>query len=358
MSSRAYHDEPGAGVLAAPELVPGTTNLMSYLAVGPADELLVMAEYPVSEVVVAAIAAAGRAAGARVSTLLVEPFSPGGRDRESPSPVVVGAWQQASAVVSCVWWAEVHTQPLFFTELGSLGVRLAALHQTATFGALATGARLPPEIFYEIKARVLEQVLGAEQVRVQTRHGTDFTMRELRFDTDNGPLATQGTWSPFPYGGVNWYPGDAEGVVAIEESTVTGRPVTPLRVRLAGNRVTEIEGGPEAAHVRAFSPSGYYLRHAFIGLNPKVRLGDVPQFEREKHAGAFYFGLDALTAADRGGPGHAHCDCQFDAPTITVDGTVVVDDGYLLALRHDGVRETAARFGDPDRLLLPNPYLW
>jgi hypothetical protein len=358
MSSRAYHDEPGVGVFAAPELVPGTSNLMEYLAVSADDELLVMAEYPVDPVVVAAIAAAGRAAGARVSTLLVEPFSPGGTDRGSPSPVAVGAWQHATAVVSCVWWAEVHTQPLFFTELGSLGVRLAALHQTATLGAFTTGARLPPPVFYETKARVLEQLVGAEEVRVQTRLGTDFTMRGLRVDTDNGPLVDQGTWSPFPYGGVNWYPSDASGVVAIEESTVTGRPVTPLRIHLADNRVVDVDGGPEAAFIQAFSPSGYYLRHAFIGLNPKVRLGSAPQFEREKHAGAFYFGLDALAAADRGGPGYAHCDCQFDTPTITVDGKVVVDDGYLLALRHEAVRAAAARFGDPDRLLLPNSYLW
>jgi hypothetical protein len=357
MSSRAYHDEAGAGVFAAPELVPGTSNLMEYLAVTADDELLIMAEYPVDPVVVAAIAAAGRAAGARVSTLLVEPFSPGGRDRGSPSPVAVGAWQQASVVVSCVWWAEVHTQPLFFTELGDLSVRLAALHQTATLGAFATGARLPPSIFYDIKARVLEQVVGAEEVRVRTRLGTDFTMRGLRVDTDNGPLVDQGTWSPFPYGGVNWYPGDAEGVVVVEESTVTGRPVAPLRIHLSGNRVVDVDGGPEAALLEAFSPSGYYLRHAFIGLNPKVRLGNAPQFEREKHAGAFYFGLDGLTAADRAGPGYAHCDCQFDVPTITVDGKVVVDDGYLVALRNAALRETASRFGDPDRLLLPSAYL-
>jgi hypothetical protein len=271
---------------------------------------------------------------------------------------VVGAWQQATAVVSCVWWAEVHTKPLFFTELGNLGVRLAALHQTATLGALLTGARLPPPIFYEIKSRVLEQVVGAEEVRVQSRLGTDLTFHDLRVDTDNGPLAEPGMWSPFPYGGVNWYPGDTEGVAVIEESTVTGRPTTPLRVHLSGNQVVGIDGGPEAALVEAFSPSGYYLRHAFIGLNPKVRLGDAPQFEREKHAGAFYCGLDALTAADRSGPGYAHCDCQFDVPTITVDGNLVVDDGYLVALRHEGVRNTAARFGDPDRLLLPSPYIW
>jgi hypothetical protein len=358
MQARGYHDVAGSGCLSVPELIPAAANLMEYLAVTGEDEALVLTESTVPEPVVAALAAAARMAGARTSVLAVEPFSPGGFQRGTPSPVVVGAWEQATVVVSCVWWAEVHTEPLFFSKLPQLGARLAAMHQTATPGAMVTGGRLPPAVFYEIKRRVLDRVGDAREVRVRTAHGTDVTMRDLRVDTDNGPIAEPGQWSPFPYGGVNWYPGDTEGVAVLEETTVTGVPSAPLRLRIEGNQVVGIDGGREVRELERFSPSGYYVRHAFIGLNPKVRIKNAPQFEREKHAGAFYWGLDSLAAADRGAPGFAHLDCQFDFPTITVDGEVLVDDGYLVTLDHPAVRATAARFGDPDRLLLPNPYLW
>lgn len=354
---RGYHDLESR-VVSLLELVPGAANLAAYLAITGEDEVLVLTEYSVPAHVVDAIGVAARLRGARVSVLTVEPFSPGGSVRTVPGPIVEGAWRNASVVISCAWWAELHSAPLFFTELTNLGARLAALHQTATAGALSTGARLPPEIFYEIKSRVLEYMVGAEEIRVTTRRGTDLTMRNIRIDTDNGPLIKPGAWSPFPYGGANWYPGYSVGTLAIEESTVTGVPEEPLYIELVGNTVAEIRGSHERRDLEMFGPDGYYLRHAFIGLNPKVRVKNAPQFEREKHAGAFYLGLDSIEARDGGKPGFAHCDCQFDYPTVTVNGSVLVDDGYLTVLDHPAVRETAARHGNPDRLLLPNPYVW
>lgn len=357
MSARAYHDV-GDGAVSILELAPGAANLVEYLAVHDDDDVLVLTEYSVASQVVDAIAMAARLRGAKVSVLTVEPFSPGGSDRDVPGPIVANAWRASSVVISCVWWAELHSTPLFFSELSALGARLAALHQTATAGALSTGARLPPAVFYEIKSRVLEQVVGAEEIRVRTQVGTDLVMRDIKVDTDNGPLDKPGMWSPFPYGGVNWYPGTSEGVLGVEESTVTGVPAEPLLVELRDNVVVDIRGSRERRELEAFSPAGYYLRHAFIGLNPKVRVKNAPQFEREKHAGAFYLGLDGADAAVAGGPGYSHCDCQFDYPTVTVDGKTIVDDGYLLALDHPAVRDTAARYGNPDRLLLPNSYVW
>ena len=38
------------------------------------------------------------------------------------------------------------------------------------------------------------------------------------------------------------------------------------------NLVEAIEGGREAEQLRTYSPGGYYMRHALMGLNPKVRI--------------------------------------------------------------------------------------
>jgi hypothetical protein len=96
-----------------------------------------------------------------------------------------------------------------------------------------------------------------------------------------------------------------------------------------------------------------------VGLNPKVRVDGAPQFEREKHAGAFYLGIDGLTNGkpDPGAPGFAHVDCQFDRPSISVDDVPLVENGRLLVLDDPEVREAAAAYGDPARLLDPNPRL-
>ena len=319
-------------------LMAGAKNLMDYVSLSEGEQVLVLAEHSVHPQVVGAISSAAALYGGNVSTLYVDPWKPGGMGTTDPSPIVVAAWGAADIVISCAWWAEVHTGPLFFTELGRLGARLAAVHQTATLGAFTTGARFPPDIFYEIKSRVLDQVVGSSEIRVTTSYGTDIRFGRMRFDTDNGPLEAPGSWSPFPYGGVNWYPGDTTGAAVIEECTVTGVPAHALELRFEDNRVVDIAGGTEARDLELFSPGGYYLRHAFIGLNPKVRVKGAPQFEREKHAGAFYFGIDSLDAADRGGPGRSHCDCQFDRPTIAVDGEVLVDRGRLLTLDHPSVR--------------------
>lgn len=358
MEPRSYAEmnPPGPGVM--PLLMPGARNLMDYVSLAAGEYVLVLAEHSVHPQLIGAISSVAALRGGDVSILHVDPWKPGGMGAVDPSPIVVAAWKAADVVISCAWWAEVHTAPLFFSELRGLGARLAALHHTATLGAFTTGARFPPEIFYEIKSRVLEQVIGSSEIRVTTSYGTDIRFAQMRFDTDNGPLTEPGSWSPFPYGGVNWYPDDTSGCAVIEECTVTGVPSDRLELHFDSNRVVDISGGIEARDLEVLSPGGYYMRHAFIGLNPKVRVKGAPQFEREKHAGAFYFGIDSLGAADRVGPGRAHCDCQFDRPTITVDGEPLVDRGRLLTLDHPSVRAAAAKHGDPDLLLSDSPVLW
>ena len=358
MEPRSYAEMNPSGPGVMPLLMPGTQNLLDYVSLGAGEYVLLLAEHSVHAGLIGAISSAATLRGGDVSVLYVDPWKPGGMGTADPSPIVVAAWEAADVVISCAWWSEVHTGPLFFTELRRLGSRLAAVHQAATLGAFTTGARFPPEIFYEIKSRVLDRVVGSSEIRVTTTHGTDIRFARMRFDTDNGPLEEPGSWSPFPYGGVNWYPDDTSGTVMIEECTVTGVPTDPLTLVLDSNRVVDITGGIEARDLELFSPGGYYMRHAFIGLNPKVRVKGAPQFEREKHAGAFYFGIDSLDAADRAGPGRAHCDCQFDRPTITVDGKLLVDRGRLMTLDHPSVRDTAARYGDPDLLLSDSPVLW
>ncbi|MFB6989309.1 MULTISPECIES: hypothetical protein [unclassified Streptomyces] len=352
----SYLDTPTASPLSIAELMPGTHNLMEYAAVKPGEQVLVLTEHGVDPVVIQAIEAAAAYRLADVHILSAPAFSAGGHDRQPTSPLLPAAHAAADVVISLTWWGEVHTAGLFFDEIARHKARFVSLHQTATAAALATSARFPLDLYFAIEAKATAKLAAASEIRVTTALGTDLTFRDFTTSGHHAPL-TSGMWRPFPYGGVNFYPDRTDGIAVIEESTATGVPAQRTTVELTANQVTDIQG---AAELKQYSPNGYYMRHALIGLNPKVRLAGGTQFEREKHAGAFYFGLDGLTpggTADRRGPGHAHCDCQFDAPTIVVDGELLVDEGRLLLLDAPDIRELAERHGPADTLLDPNPRL-
>ncbi|MFE3450286.1 hypothetical protein ACFXJ8_15265 [Nonomuraea sp. NPDC059194] len=352
----SYVSVPGATPYSIVELMPGARNLMHHAQVASGERVLLLVEHTADPVVVQAVAAAAAYRDADVHVLSVAPFSPGGWDKEVTHRIETAAVREADVVISATWWAEVHSAPLFFDQIRALPLRFASLHMAATAGAMLTGARFPNEVFYAIQHRALARLDAAQSIRVTSTLGTDLTLSRLAFTPDEGPLGP-GDWQPFPYGGANFHPASTEGVLVIEDSTFTGMPEQPLRITFEGNLVRTIEGGIAAEQIRRAAPGGYYLRHALIGLNPKTRLAGGTQFEREKHAGAFYCGLDALYdgAPVTTRPGFAHCDCQIDRPTIHVDGELFVDEGRLLLLGDPEIREVAARFGPPDVVLDDNP---
>ncbi|MBE1585665.1 hypothetical protein ACFPOI_46805 [Nonomuraea angiospora] len=354
----SYATEPAVGPYSIVELMPGVRNLLDYTGLRAGERVLLLMEHTVDPVVVQAIAAAVAYRDADVRILSVPPFSPGGWDREASLHIETAAFREADLVISGTWWGEVHTAPLFFDQIKSRSSRFLSLHMTATAGALLTGGRLPAEVFYALLRRTLRQMSGARSIRVTSARGTDVTFSGLTFDPDPGAMRP-GDWRPFPYGGANFWPADTEGVLMIEDSTVTGVPEESLRITLEGNLVRKIEGGAAAEQLRRYAPGGFYMRHGLIGLNPKVRVAGGNQFEREKHAGAFYCGIDGLTDGRpvTTGPGFAHCDCQVDRPTVLVDGELFIENGRLLMLDEPEIREVAARFGPPDVILDDNPIM-
>jgi 2,5-dihydroxypyridine 5,6-dioxygenase len=367
-----YFDTPMGAPLGIVELMPGARNLYKYALLQPGEMVLILTEHTVDPLVIQALAAAAAYHGAQVAVMSVEPMSPGGYDRENPHPISVAAHAEADVVISLGWWSEVHSDGFFFPEIGKKKARFVSLHMSSTAACLNAGARFPVEVFYALLDKVFPIVEKGKKYRVTTKQGTDLLYQNYGITPSESGGLKRGVWRPFPYGGPNIYPGTTDGVLVVEESTVNGVPDEPMALHFKDNLLSGIEGGRGVQETLTYGPNGYYMRHVFMGLNPKVRIHGAGQFEREKHAGAMYMGIDAIVApgidrahpdrppilrGDTVKPGHAHNDFQVDRPTITIDGQVIVDDGNLLALKDPDVIKVAEQFGPADVILDPNPQL-
>ena len=174
---------------------------------------------------------------------------------------------------------------------------------------------------------------------------------------------TPGTWSIFPPMGINFYPLNANGIFVPDETTIHGRPLAPIKFTVSNGYVTDVEAGAESdvAAVDSYANGKYYLRHSVIGLNPKTRTFNAPQFERERAAGMAYLGVDGTGPdgiIDRNKAGRAHLDAIFDTPNIYIDDKIMVDRRKLLILEDEELLELAKEYGEPRRILAQNPFIW
>ncbi|KAF5006909.1 hypothetical protein FDECE_6733 [Fusarium decemcellulare] len=351
-----YSDLPTSGAYGIVEAMPGVRSMLEYGQLKAGEQVVILLEHTVDPVVVQAIAGGVVYHGGHVQILSVAPFAIGGMATASPSGLLPMLLETTDLLISCSYWGEVHSDTLFFNKIASSKCRVISLHQTATVSALATGARFPYSVYSILEEKMYSMLEATTEVRLTTLLGTDLTWKHPRI-SGGGPVKP-GMWRPFPYGGANFYSLEVSGTIVCVDSTATGVPDAPVRIAIEDGIVKSIEGDKDGVRqTEAFSPTGSYVRHALIGLNPKVRVAGGTQFEREKHSGSFYLGLDGL----RQGrprleePGHAHNDIQFDYPTVYFDGKVVVDAGHLLLLDDETVIESTAAYCQGVNLLCSNP---
>lgn len=346
-----------------PQLMEAATNCVrDFCRVERGERVLVVSEPDSDALVVASFASAARLAGADVAVLTVEPFSAGGLDRDRPSELLMGAFERADVVIACTYFEFAHSGKTFFSTIFGSRKRVCSVLMGATPGCLVTSGRFPMGLYLEIARRAQAFMAGCRTVRYVTDSGTDVTFEGPQGVSFTKPLKP-GSWGIFPPMGINFYPKNSNGTIVFDESTLTGRPLASVRIRLKDNYVSAVECDSRAdeATIQAFANGRYYMRHAVIGLNPKVRMVNAPQFERERAAGTAYLGLDGTGpegVIDRSRAGHAHLDVIFDTPTVYVDGKMMVDRRRLLILDDPGLHEAAKAYGDPARILAQNPFIW
>ena len=154
------------------------------------------------------------------------------------------------------------------------------------------------------------------------------------------------------------YPVQTNGVVVPYWGVGFAKPFeNPPRVHFKDDRITEVEGNSEDATILRDMLVGGQIIELGNGFNPKAPRHTVYP-AGPNSPGALHFGVDLAKPSDyvrRMMPEWeeppVHMDLVTFDSTVTAGNTILIDKGFLQALRSPKVVEMASRFGDPVDLL-------
>ena len=196
---------------------------------------------------------------------------------------------------------------------------------------------------FEAMGPIMDKVavlLEGDEVRITTPIGTNFvaniTGRKSLPQYGRSINPGQSSSPPDIECAIGGNAGTANGVVYIDGSIPhprLGLIKEPIRIEIKESRVVDISGGEEAETLKdvlaSFNdPKAYHVGEIGIGMNPACELTG-RMLEDEGCYGTVHFGF----GDDRGFQGTNSCplhlDLVFRAPTLTVDGKVLLDNGKL-----------------------------
>jgi 2,5-dihydroxypyridine 5,6-dioxygenase len=258
---------------------------------------------------------------------------------------VVSALGQSGLVIDCTLEGLMHApETPAILKAGARILVISNEHPEAL-------ERMRPDPRLEAQVRAAAKMLrGSRRMTVTSAAGTD-----LRIDMTGA--ATVGVWgwtdrpgtlAHWPGGLVVSFPksGTVNGTLVLDRGDVNltfkRYLESPVRLTLEADYVTRLEGdGADAEMMRSYlaawgDRNAYAVSHVGFGMNPQARYEALAMYGRRDTngtelravAGNFLFSTGANEFAGRYTAGH------FDLPvmrtTITVDDTVVVQEGVLL----------------------------
>ena len=300
------------------------------LALKPGEALVVVAD-PGTRTIAEVLVATGRGRGAE--TVLVE-MSERENNGTEPPPAV------AAAMAACDVLIAPTTKSLSHTE--------------ARRAANATGARVAtmPGITEEMMARTMSADFASlrprsrevarlltegSEVRIETAAGTDLTLGiEGRTGiSDDGDLSQPGAFGNLPPGEAFLAPveGTTNGRLVIDGTMwPVGRLSEPLVFEVAGGYVTEMSGrhaGDVRAVLEKHGREAFAVAELGIGTNDAAQLtGNV--LEDEKILGTIHVALGDNHTFGGTIRVSSHQDGIVLAPTLSIDGTTILEAGQLL----------------------------
>ncbi|HUZ72526.1 MAG TPA: hypothetical protein VMU87_06045 [Stellaceae bacterium] len=356
--------------------VQGNDNFHRVFAIRPGEHVVMLTDPLLDPRVVQAVYGLARARGATFTSYM------GPSTRLMAVPDEARALVERADFVVSSWFASV-IDPFCIDLRRDKGQRWIKITFFRNLDLLQTPqARFPLEILGEIiraSSRAYPDT-GAFDLRFSDARGTDVAVRfteemRKRMKSDNrwrghNVADEDGCYIHFlPTHGPNLYEVKmvggshinphmpVNGILYPQWAVGFERPFEEkIGVEFKDGRVAAIHGNSEEAHILRFIVGGV-LEELGCGHNPKA-----PRFDiypaGPNSPGALHFGVNALAPSDylqRIMPNweepHVHMDLVTFDTTVTAGNRVVIEEGFLQALRDPAVIETARRYGDPVDLL-------
>ena len=384
MNTQNFGIGPGNFIGVPPKLRSSITEVKDYFqaldnftrvfAIRPGERVLMLTDPLLDTRVVDAVSGLAKARGATVNLFMAESSTIPGVPEE-----VKGLIQKADFVVS-TWFCSIEDP--FNVAMRKSGQRWVKITYFRDLDLLMTPqARFPVELVGEI-VRATERKIpkGRDfEIKFADKRGTDL---RIKFTKDMRDRMYAGNrWrgktiadEPGCYvhylaaHGPNFWDSTAmagddkvniEGVIYPQWGIGFPQPFAEkIAVEFKGNKVIRVSGeSPDAKILRDQLMGGKLIEGGGCGFNPKAPRHTVYP-AGSNSPGALHFGVDLAKPCDyirRVMPNWEeppiHQDLIVLDATVTAGDEVLIQDGFLTALRDPQVVEAARRYGDPVDLL-------
>lgn len=248
-----------------------------------------------------------------------------------PPEHVAAAMKEADVFIAPTKKSITHTRARQRAcEAGARGATLPGVTQEIWTTSLMADYRRVEQL----SERVFDILSDADELRITTPSGTDMTV-DINidyFETDTGIIHEPGDFGNLPAGEADGGAVNASGTLVIDHF-----PFAPAgtRVEIEDNRAVSIEHrGEEVSELaEAFDQIGgaRNIAEVGIGTNPQATLiGNTLQDEKVLGTCHVAFGDNVFYIPDgdsRQVDSNIHWDTVCEAPTLTADDTVLIDEG-------------------------------
>ena len=328
--------EAEAAAVTRDQMMKGARKLVSVSTdVQPGENVLIVADGPmrsIAEVLAAAVVERG-------AEPVIAVIRQRGVDATEPPPAVAAAMKSSDVIFSSVSISITHTQAI--KDALAAGARAIAL--TAFTEEMMASGGIDGD-FVRIREdceTVGDRLSGAKIARITSPSGTEltFSVEDRRVNVMPG-IAGPGQLSPVPNAEVNVSPveGTANGTLVVDASIPylgIGLLKQPIRFTVRDGMITDIEGGdPEqveklrSAWREQADPNVYNIAEVGIGMNPMCQFKGL-MLEDEGVLGSIHIGTGTSITLGGTVKARSHYDLIMRAPTLTLDGEVLIQDGQI-----------------------------
>lgn len=329
--------EGRAAAVTPDQMMKGARKLVSVSAeVQPGEGVLIVVDAPmqsIAEVLAAAVLEKG-------AEPVIAVIRQRGVDAAEPPPAVAAAMKNSEVIFSAVSISITHTQAM--KDALAAGARAIALTAFTEEMLVSGGIDADFVRVREDTRAVGARLSGAKIARITSASGTDlaFSVESRRVNVMPG-IVGRGELSPVPNAEVNVSPveGTANGILVVDASIPylgIGLLKQPIRFTVRDGRITDIEGGdPEqveklrSAWLQQADPSVYNIAEMGIGMNPMCRFKGL-MLEDEGVLGSIHIGTGTNITLGGNVKARSHYDLIMSAPTLTLDGKVLIQDGRIM----------------------------